>query len=80
MAMTGSGMAAAVIAAVDAEDPRQPGETMAQYRLRIETARGDAIVAYIAANAVVTVVVTSVSGVTPGVGASGAGTGTGTIS
>lgn len=74
MSMDAATMAAAVIAAVDAEDPKEIGETMDQYRLRIETARANAIISHITSSA--TIVVVSVSGVTPGPGVSGAGTGT----
>ena len=68
MPMTGSGLAAAVKAAVSAipEEDRQYDA--------VWDAVGDAIINYIKANA--QVIVTSVSGVTTGPGVSGPGTGT----
>jgi len=74
MAMTGSGLKNAIIAALDAlsdEDKKDRGKAHLAYC--------NALVAYIQANAVVntTVAVASVSLVTPGGSASGPGAGTG---
>jgi hypothetical protein len=74
MAMSGAVLGPALKSAVDAIGPPVPPETVEQYRDRLFRALGDAIVAHITTNAVVTVA--SVSGVTPGPGVSGAGAGT----
>lgn len=56
MALSGNALGDAILAAVDAEEPRdRETETMAQYRQRIERARANALVAYLTANARVTV-------------------------
>lgn len=68
MAMTGSGLAALIKSTLDAIDPSERDHDA------VWNGIGDAIVAYIQANATVTVI--SVSGVTTGAGVSGAGTGT----
>jgi len=76
MAMTGAGLALAITNEL---------QTIPDYQLRIEalavwTKVATAIVQYIQEHAQVTVAVTSVSGVTPGIGVSGAGAGAGTVS
>ncbi len=55
MALDGNDLGDAIKAAVDAEAPIDTGggETMDQYRTRIERARGSAIVTYLKANTVV---------------------------
>lgn len=73
MAMTGPGLASAVRSAIN-------GISGTKTFTAVWDAVGTAIVSYISANAVVTVTVASVSGVTTGPGVSGSGTGTGTIS
>lgn len=57
MALDGDALGDAVLAAMDGEDPRdvEGGETMADYRKRLERARGRAIVSYLVANTVVSV-------------------------
>lgn len=56
MALSGNALGDAILAAVDAEAPRNLNtETVQQYRQRIERARGRAIVDYLTANAQVTV-------------------------
>lgn len=56
MALSGNALGDAILAAVDAEAPRNANtETVQQYRQRIERARGRAIVDYLIANARVTV-------------------------
>jgi ABC-type branched-subunit amino acid transport system substrate-binding protein len=82
MAMTGAGLAAARKAAKDAV-PAPTANTAAAalvYATAMNTADSTAIVSYLTANMVVAVTVTSVTGVTPGAGVSGPGTGTGTVS
>lgn len=64
MALNGNALGDAMLAAVDAEAPRNvETETMAQYRKRIERARGNALVDYITANARVTVAPTVSAGI-----------------
>lgn len=73
MALSGSALAAARKAAIDAEAPfNAEAETFAEYRLRIMAADSGAIVSYLTANAVVSTVVSTPDTFT--------GTGTGTIS
>jgi hypothetical protein len=46
--MNAATLAVATIAAVDAVGPPLPGETMAAYRLRVETARAQALITHLA--------------------------------
>jgi hypothetical protein len=55
MALNGNALGDAILAAVDAQVAKGVGETIGDYRLRIERARASAIVTYIVANAQVTV-------------------------
>lgn len=56
MALSGNALGDAILAAVDAQAARNAGtETVQQYRQRIERARASAIVAYLVANAQITV-------------------------
>ena len=73
MAMTGPGMAAAVVAAIETVDTQMTPAQIAQLTAGWDAICG-AIVLYIQTNAVVEV--TSVSGVSTGGGVSGPGTGT----
>lgn len=77
MALTAAGLSAAIKAELDARAPAEDAEGGASgsaWRKEFADALAAAIVDHIKANAQVTV--TSVSGVTPGGGASGPGTGT----
>lgn len=74
MAMTGPGMAAQIQQQFAAE-----GKTFTPEALSAWTTICTAIVLYIQQHASVNVTVASVSAVTPGIGTSGPGTGTGTI-
>lgn len=73
MAMNGNSMGDAMKAAIDGTGDKND-------RVALFRAMGQAVVAHIIANGLVTVTVASVSGVVAGPGASGPGTGTGTIS
>jgi hypothetical protein len=80
MPLSGDSLGLAMIAAMDAyvgglAEPKNDNYDRTQAFKEL----GKAIVNYIVANAQVTVNVTSVSLVQPGVGVSGPGTGTGTI-
>ncbi|HEY6018424.1 MAG TPA: hypothetical protein VIY48_00535 [Candidatus Paceibacterota bacterium] len=75
MALSGTLLGDAIKSSIDGLTDAQK-----QDRTQLFEAMGTAIVNYIKTNALVTVAVASVSGVTPGGGASGPGTGTGTIS
>lgn len=72
MALNGDLLGAAIKAGIDGVGDKTDRDAVFK-------AMGDAIVAYIVANAVVIVTVASVSGVTTGGGVSGPGAGTGTI-
>lgn len=76
MAITKAGLSAAILAAREAEFGAPDDADIAQ---KDADAIADAVVTYLKANALVNVTVASVSGVTPGPGASGPGSGTGTI-
>ncbi len=78
MALNGNQLGDAILSAITAAVQTTPAAS-AQQREAIWRAVGSAIVAHIQTNATVTVNVASVSGVTPGGGASGPGTGTGTV-
>ena len=55
MPMTGNALGDAMLAAIDGQPARSNGESMTDYRRRLTRAEGGAIVAYIQANALVTV-------------------------
>lgn len=76
MPLTGTGpvLGAAILAAIDQAVAANPVTTPVQ-RQQIWTAVGNAIINHIVANGVAAVLVPSVSGVTPGPGVSGPGTG-----
>lgn len=80
MAMTGPGLATAIKSALDAEFGPADTPELEDDRQRFCDVVSAAVVSYIQSNALVTVTVASVGGVTPGVGTSGPGAGTGTIS
>ena len=64
MALSGNALGDAILAAVNAQSARNPAtETIAQYRQRIERARASALVAYLVANAQITVAPTVAAGI-----------------
>lgn len=78
MALNGIVLGDAILAAIDSAVASHQAADATQ-RQAIWRAVGTAIVTHITTQATVTVAVASVGGVTPGVGASGPGAGTGTI-
>jgi len=79
MALNGDALGSAILAAMDSYVATLTDPTDYNREEGFKTL-GNAIVDYIKANAIVSVNVSSVSLVQPGVGVSGPGTGTGTIS
>lgn len=77
MALSGTVLGAALKSALTLTP--NPGEAMDAFRTRVFEAMGNTIVQHIVTNAQVIVQVASVTGVTPGPGVSGPGTGTGTV-